>query len=260
MKLIWEKTGDSIEIIPANISLAELYINSCQNQNQNLFQIKNKFSIENKLIELTEKLSVIIPLLTRIKINDFNFFNVAFDQCNLNLLHQRWVELHIKYPNIKILLGKMNLDAPAAFDRINKLIHEIEQAFRVNLYSEPFLPIPNTLGTDILNFDKANIQIEFNNLGRTTHNKWLNFDNSVNLNDRNDYLEFYGEIKLNLDRTFSTMPELDYLIWCQQRNIKATGAYLNLGNFANLEQNLTQYRSLFVKNFNDIDNKVKFEL
>ena len=88
MKLIWKKTGDSIEIVPANLLLAELYINSCENQNQNLFQIKNEFSIDSKLSELSEKLSVIIPLLTRIKINDFNFFNLSFDQFSLNLLHQ----------------------------------------------------------------------------------------------------------------------------------------------------------------------------
>ena len=118
--------------------------------------------------------------------------------------------------------------------------------------------ISNIFDETVASFNMSNIFLHKNNLGRFTYEKWQSFDKSLNNIDRNDFKDIPGKIGINLDRPYTIKPNEEYATWCKDNNLYPAGDRITLANFVNLESNLTIYRELFIKNFVDIDNPLKF--
>jgi hypothetical protein len=103
-------------------------------------------------------------------------------------------------------------------------------------------------GSDILDFGVSNINIKFNSLGRSTYNKWKNFDMPT-VEDTNNFDEIYTELDINLAKPYTKTAPAEYVNWANQNKITPIGNNLGLANFYKLEENLTQYRKMFYNNF-----------
>jgi hypothetical protein len=258
MKLVWQTTGDFIELKILNHDVMYFLINHWETENHNTFYVSEKINIENILKDLQDSLLKTNNLLVNLlKINDLNL-PVSFDQDNLNLLHERWVLLHQKYPMLGKLLEKKQKDAEFHLGNINKKIHMLEESFSINIDNRTETPVYNTFNSTITNFDVSNIFLYYKNLGKRTYDKWLTFDKSLKNTDRNDFIEIYGNININLNRPYSGNPSKNYIDWCNANDLYAAGDKINLANFVDLENNLTIYRELFIKNFSNINNPLKF--
>jgi hypothetical protein len=132
-------------------------------------------------------------------------------------------------------------------ERINKALHEIEENWVSRLQSNNN-PLP---GTPLIPgyFGQANIKIPYENLGRSSYNKWLNFDNSLETSDTNNFNELHNKLTLNLNRTFIIDPPAAYVEWTVKKGFKSLPNDLLLANFVDLETKQHIYRALFMKNF-----------
>lgn len=251
MKLVWASSGDEIEIVPANQELCEYYVHAIAPYN--CFRCTESSIDTTKIDYLKSALDDINTFLTRYKIAPVFPVGDPLDQKWLNELHRSWVKFHIATPKIIQLLKSRESDLINCFREINKTLHRIERMFvqvwasrengAVHKVSNPF--------SNALSHDMANLQIVFHDLGRTTFNKWLHFDNDLDAVDTNDYINMPVEVELNLNRPMSFQPPAEYISWCKSNGLEQIpGRWLNLGNIKDLEDRLTDYRHLLIRNKN----------
>ena len=251
MKLVWNSTGDELEFIPDNQSLCEYFIGQLNHCALTCVHDDVRDSEPNRLISI---LTDINDFFVKHKVAEPFAIGDPLDQKYLNELHRSWVKFHSLNPNIILLLRMKDEQLVAKFRNINKCLHQIEKMFsqiwlgtkngEVVTFDNPY--------PHLLTFSTANIQILYNDLGRTTHNKWINFDNNLDQIDTNDYANLSAEIQLNLNRPEQQIPPANYVEWCQQRGLSgAPGRWINLGNLVNLEQSLADYRQVVMRNTNN---------
>lgn len=197
--------------------------------------------------ELETKFSQVQKLLKdKFKYSILEFELDPSKQENLNSLHQRWVKLHKEFPYIKKIF---DTKIPGALDRINVLIHSIEGLTHMidAKSSNANEMIPNHFGTNILKNGIFNLSVAFQNLGRTSYNKWENGDTNQDF-DLNNFSELSTTLRLRVVPSFQqTLPE-QYQKWCNTHNIPCVGKEMPLANFNKLDDNLSRYRQLFYKN------------
>jgi hypothetical protein len=260
MKLVWKKTGDSIIIENLNNEFNEYCINHWNKNNCNNFFITEPFDINNVLQELKKSLEITNNNLQFFKIYDLNL-SISINQDDLNSLHEKWVVLQRKHPMISFLCEKKFKNGKFHFDNVNMKIHELERLFNLILTNNDIKSFTNFFNYNLTSFDAVNVYLKYNNPGRQSYEKWLNFDKSTENIDRNDFNEFYGNVNINLDRAYKKSLPIEYVDWCKKNNIQEySGDKIVIGNFINLEENLIKYRELFVKNFSVEKNGVMFEL
>jgi hypothetical protein len=240
MKLIWQKTGDYIVCDPLDHKFVEYWL---ENQNKFVWQTTNCFPQQQLISELSYLVEQIQKDLNKVKIKLIET-PIDFNQNTLNILHRRWVQLHIEYPNISTLF---DTNFKISLNRINKALHELEESWSLKLSSD---------NTPLTAYDKlprlfgqANINLPYENLGRSSYNKWLNFDESLETTDTNNFNELYNKISINLNRSFIIDPPKDYVNWTRNKGFEAVPNKLQLANFINLDTKQDIYRSLFMKNF-----------
>ena len=201
---------------------------------------------------LTWALEEVNSFLVQHKIGNPFVLGDPYDQNYLNQLHRTWVKFSLSNPGFVSLLKLKDPTLVGKFRSINKTLHLIEKTFyqrwvsasngEVNLVDNPGFE---------LSHDQANIQLVFNDLGRMTYNKWVNFDNDLDPVDTNDFEHLPAEIEISLARPCTQSAPPEYVEWCKQLGLSsAPGRYLNLGNIKNLEQRLTDYRHLLARNKN----------
>jgi hypothetical protein len=258
MKMVWHKTGDFIELDIINHEVLYFLIENWEKTNCSFFYISESFDISNLLSDLQNSLQKINNLLINyFKINDLNL-SFTLNQDTLNLLHERWVILNQKYPLIKNFLEKKEKNSEFHLENINEAIHKIEHAFYLTTTNRSTKFITSIFDETIATFGLSNIFLHKNNLGKFTYEKWQMFDKSLKNEDCNDFNEFPGKLGINLSRPYNIKPNDEYADWCKENGLYPAGDRITLANFKNLENNLTMYRQLFVKNFSDIDNPVRF--
>ena len=196
----------------------------------------------------TDMESVLIKVnafLQKFKLDPFVINSDFFNIDNINRLHEKWVKLHIKYPNIGTLAAKAGIEKE--LDQVNHLCHSIEKMFYFvyKNYDQELWQISNPFDSELLALGKFNIVINYDNLGRCTFNKWLNYDNNVNDIDTNCYEKLGGKLEFNLSRPYTLSLPTEYLDFCRGKNTKPTGTEIPLGNFTD---DMSKVRSLFVKN------------
>jgi len=173
------------------------------------------------------------------------------DQQFLNSLHRQWVKFHLDNPKIIALLRLKNSELVTKFRGINKLLHKTEKMFSqcyLGQNEDQVINMHNPFH-NALSFSTANLQLYYHDLGRNTFNKWINFDEVLDDGDTNDYVKLSADVQLNLGRSLQQQAPTNYLEWCQKHGLSsAPGRWVNLGNFVDLETQLTSYRELLMRN------------
>ena len=100
----------------------------------------------------------------------------------------------------------------------------------------------------------------FDNLGRSSWEKYRNWDNNITDNDTNNFTMLSGLIELNLEKPIKRDPPKEYVNWCQTYNVPVVGKSISLGNIVDLECRLTDIRKLLVRNNNEQRNQFFFEI
>jgi hypothetical protein len=260
-KLVWVKSGDEIKFSPTSPDLLTYYVETLNATDSNSFSLSaSKFSSDT-VSKLTHCIQTISNKSNKIPFEIDNWTGDVLDQDYLNLLHRQWVLTGIKYPMIPVLLRKLgNLDSE--FRDINTLLHVVETSFRYTFknYTQDPYQIDNVFGTDVLGFDTPNISIGHDNLGRSSWEKFRNFDNNADDQDTNDYKKLTGLIHFRLGRPISGTAPPEYLAWCKEHGVAVAGHTLSLGNVIDLESNLTDLRKIVVRNVNEQNDKFFFEV
>jgi hypothetical protein len=241
MKLVWNKTGDFITCNPVDPAFVEFWLSKFS---ERIWANTSQQDQTVLIDKLQSELTVAQEYLSKLKILKLFDCNLdCINQSNLNSIHRNWVLIHQQYPNIYKLFDER---FRISMYNINKVLHAVEESWHVELETDKVALessyIPNTFG-------RSNITIPYENLGRSTYNKWLNFDN-VDGADTNNFREIYGKLTCNLHRNYSQQPPEDYVIWAKQRDLSINPSNLILlANFNKLDDNLHKYRELFLNNF-----------
>jgi hypothetical protein len=249
MKIVWSSTGDELNVVPTNQALAEYYINAIAPYNQ---FVCTEYGIDaDKASRLIWALEDVNKFVTQHKIAPAFAIGDPYDQRYLNELHRAWVKFSLATPKFVTLLRQKDPELVGHYRSINKLLHSIEKMFVQkwsNIENGDVHSVPNTF-PNALSHDIANVQIVFHDLGRNTFNKWANFDNDLDAEDTNDFVNLPVEIEINLCRPMSFQPPANYVEWCTAHGItNPPGRWMNLGNIANLEERIADYRRLLIRN------------
>ena len=265
MKLIFTSTGDYLSIVEDNKELAEFWVDSINIDKVNLFNLTNS----NWEYSLIEQLNVCLTntntILAKFKLFPFAVIERDwFNQHNLNILHEQWVKLQHNRPNIVHVISKFGDTAIKEFHNINTLIHQIEQsttAKYVNHISPlPIWQIKNPFGSDILRNGRWNVELHYQNLGRSLYEKWMNFDDNIIDTDTNNFTHIGGEIILSTSRPYVCPLPIDYVDYCAKHNITPLNAILPLGNFCDYQFDLTNIRHIIYRNMQIENNRISFEI
>jgi len=243
-KLVWTLSGDEIPLIPCNNELYEYFVSQL-----NTFNINNYSAMSIDHSELFAQFDEAVSVLNKVLKDKFKclIFDLKdpnwHDQTLLNQLHRDWVKLHQAYPTITTLLETIEPGSSIYMYRLNKLIHNMEQQFdRFDLVND-VVSFENIFDYDLTTCGLDGLMINYNNLGRSSLNKWLNFDIVDDDSDTNNFKEIYTELTLSLSRPRS------YTLPAEYKKNSLLGDNIGLANFDKLEENLLNYRQLVYKNF-----------
>lgn len=259
-KLIWENTGDEILFDPVYPDLFEYYVDQLNQLAVNKFSCDLSKFDQSMVDNLKSNLKTVFPITKKIPLEITEWDGDALDQDYLNKLHREWVKTGQKYPALPLLLRQLKLDKD--YRQINSNLHIVENSFYyefVNYHDDP-LHINNIFGTDILSFNKANLVIGFDNLGRSSWNKFIAFDDNIHDIDTNDHRMLSGLVELSLARSLERTAPANYVKWCQEKNVEIVGENICLGNIVDLEKNLTSLRKILIRNVHEQSNRFFFEI
>lgn len=248
MKVVWITSGDELEFAPENHSLCEYFITNLAGRSL----ICDHSDVDSAWHDqLLSYLHTVNRMLEHTGIGDSFDIGDPYDQQYLNQLHRNWVKFHLANPNIIIFLQQHDQSLVAKFRGINSTLHKIEKMFVqswIGIENNEVLTWNNPF-ENVLTFSTGNLQVFYNDLGRNTYNKWVNFDNVIDQEDTNDYKTLAAEIRLNLNRSEQLLPPTNYVEWCKSHGLTTVpGRWINLGDFVDLENRLTDYRKLLVRN------------
>jgi len=242
-KLRWNATQDAIDLEVVDHRVYDYFREQLNLHSLNKYTVSH-LGYATLSQELQESFGNLQNLFrTKLQSSIFDFDFDPSNQFDLNRLHRSWVKVHRQYPNVGRIFDSTFLA------RINKLIHYIEELttpFEITT-PNPYFSMPNIFGTDVLKYGTFNVTISFNNLGRTSYNKWLNGD-QVHDTDTNNFNEFYTTLTINTNPSIEQSLPTAYTNWCKQNHMPCVGGIMPLANLDKLEKNLLQYRQLFYKN------------
>lgn len=245
-RLRWTQTHDVIELAVIDHSVYEHFVEQLNSRALNQYTVSDPgyASLSQELQQRFDRIQSFVH--DRLHLTNFDIELDTGNQDDLNRLHSQWVKLHQRFPNIATVADSV---FPGDLHAINQLIHAIEES-TWNLQavsSDPNYMMPNRFGTDILGFGVYNISIAYNNLGRSTWQKWQNNDTTIDT-DLNNFSEIYTTLRLKVVRHEERSAPKEYQTWCEQHSLPCVGSQMPLANFDKLDENLLQYRQLFYKN------------
>ena len=187
-RLRWTQTHDVIELAVIDHGVYEYFVEQLNAHALNQYTMSDLgyVSLSQELQQRFDRIQSFVH--DRLHLTDFDIEVDPSNQDDLNHLHSQWVKLHQRFLNIATVADSV---FPGDLKAINKLIHAIEES-TLNLEavsSDPNYIMPNIFGIDILGFGVYNISIAYNNLGRSTWQKWQNNDTTVDT-DLNNFSEF----------------------------------------------------------------------
>jgi uncharacterized protein YacL (UPF0231 family) len=245
-RLRWTQTHDAIELTVVDHSVYEYFVEQLNINALNQYTVSDLryASLSQELQQRFDRVQSFVQ--NRLYMTDFDREFDPSNQDDLNHLHMQWVKLHQRHPNIATVAEHV---LPGDLPAINRLIHAIEES---TTELQATTPDPNHMmhnrwGTKILGFGLYNISVAYNNLGRSTWQKWQHADTDIG-SDLNNFSEIYTTLKINVSRTEARSAPVEYQAWCDQNNLPCVGNQMPLANFDKLDENLLYYRQLFYKN------------
>ena len=100
----------------------------------------------------------------------------------------------------------------------------------------------------------------FSQQGRTTYNKWLNYDYNIRGQDTNDFVQVGSEVIIDLARPLTMSAPDNYQQFCKEQGLPVVGDRLNLANFRDYENLMTEIREKLYRNLHHADNYMRFTL
>lgn len=251
-KLVWSLTGDEINLVPCNNELYEYFVAQLESHDINRY-VAPHLDHSDLFACLDESLSVVNRLLTdKFKISTFDIQAPNWhDQTQLNYLHRSWVILHQQHPNISSVCESVKEGSSKHFYMLNKLIHSAEEKFDEFTLINDTDSFTNIFDYDLTTVGTTGLMINYNNLGRSTFGKWINFDSKDIEIDTNNFKEIYTELTMSLSRPRT------YTVPKEYNNNHLLGDKIGLANFDKLEENLLNYRQLVYKNFRLASNFIE---
>ena len=265
MKLFWTTTGDELSVDIVNNDLMAYWFSEISRQNKNEFQIRHtneqfRSYAENKEALILAVAAVNNFLLDTLRLPPLCGSETDWDsQDNLNLLHKNWVLAQQPGRNVVALLNKISTDLAKDFQNINILIHLMESPKRLE-YSNSTTTrwqINNPFGPQVGKFGKWQIELHYDNLGRSNYEKWSNYDNDLTDVDTNNFTHLGGTLIFNIRRPEVQSASEEYIRFCTVNGQSAYGPTVPFGNF-NLP--IADLRRLFVKNSSLTGNHIKFDI
>jgi len=133
MKLIWAITGDELPLDVCNQEFAEHWVSELNKSNSNSFSLsESMINFDCQEILYTQIKLVSNTLISKFKLNNFEqFLNLdLLEQSILNKLHHDWVLIAHSYPTLPTLLKSIDPIVFEAWNKINKILHSIENDLR----------------------------------------------------------------------------------------------------------------------------------
>tara|TARA_R110000851_G_scaffold56831_1_gene132769 strand:+ start:274 stop:1065 length:792 start_codon:yes stop_codon:yes gene_type:complete len=232
--LVFDKTDDTIDFVSTNSDLVNYYVTSVNADDKNSFKIQNSELLSN--IKYLQKCIIDTNdfFENKLKKNTFTEFVNAniYNQTILNRLHMVWVKFQIENPSISTMLEKIDNTLLTKFRDINHVLHKIESTMFVisNFNSYKLWSCENIFQSNIIDFNSYNLSINFNNLGRSTYNKWIYHDDNAYDSDTDDFTTLSGELILRTFKPHTRTAPLEYVEWCQTHNVLPVGYNIGLGN------------------------------
>ena len=250
MQLVFSSSGDKLNLKTSEV--AEWYVQQLDKDKVNYFH-----HIDRPIAKTMSKLRTVLENTNDFFTKKFNidvfekYIGKQLTQNDLNHIHEDWVKLHHDKPGMIRLLEQLSLEKLNDFRDINEFVHEYEdgQMYEYRNYKEQRWAIDNPFGTKILNWNHWQIQIEGNNLGRSTYQKWLNFDDNAVDTDTADMLTMSGNLFIDIKQPRTLHPPKEYQDYCAKHNIECVNS--DYVNFANFEDNIDIVRQAFEKNTDD---------
>jgi hypothetical protein len=290
IKLVFDNSGDELTFVPINHEVIEYYLDNLNKDNVNNFMIDSRHNdhISQRIDDLVQSTIAANEFIKKLTGNSINVYSDLeyLNQDVLNMLHAYWVNSHkfiysiedyrangntpsnvlddklhqLLSDDISIIelddaLDKLGLSQQ--YERINMNVHALERSFDTIFCSNGLhYPLPNPFPKSILTNDICNLRIAFNHVGRTLHNKYLNFDDNLEYSDENSFDQLLGFVSIHLHRPQTIGLSKEYIKWCKDRNVCPSGMYLNIGNLPDIWDKLTLYRQLVYRNLKS-NNKIK---
>ena len=269
MKLVFENSGDELPIDVINHEVVELFEDST-------FLTDKQYNDVAKLTaQLNEHTKNINNFLEFCEINiRFAELN-SVSQTDLNSMHYFWAHYYndemftiddfenlldffadgsvVTLSTITNTLDKgktTDLKVDNDFQRYNKMIHEIEQHFGNNksFTAKDHMWFDTPSMKYKTSNDIANLNVPPDFVGRTLENKFRYFDNDLQFSDENNWDQTSRKLNINFARPMTIPYSKEYINWCERLKRKPLGRYLNVGNFVNIDENLTTYRTIMYNN------------
>lgn len=264
MKIIWNNTGDWLDLDPVNYDLVAYWINALEQDQINAFYLsRTQFDLSCPTALRTHIQTVDTFLFNKLKIAVLSDFRERdlIDQTVLNELHRTWVKLLVDHPKLANLMSHdINKELYYHWNQINKKLHFIEESFQSLYVAKEYWETPNIFGKNILDFNIRQIRLNFSQTGRSTFNKWKMFDSNILDIDTNDFSTIGSEVMINLTNPESYDPPKEYVNFCNLNSIPVVGRCLNLANFKNYATDLTNIRHVYLRNIAHENNTASFRL
>ena len=260
MKLVFEQTGDELPFNGINNEVLELFIDKIFVAN-NQYRCINEYTI--KLKNTTDSVN---HFLNSIGVNIVFPYVNTLNQRDLNYLHAFWAKsiqkkLEIKdypvileyYPDYKThctlpeIAHKLQVQS---VEDLNFLIHDIETFFTNNNFfaTEQITWLSVPWASQFSTNDIANISVPRHFIGRTLEDKFRNFDDKLEFNDENNWEDMPTCLNINFGKPRTIEFSKEYKDWCKKLQRQPLGNQLNIGNFVNIDENLTVYRTIMYNN------------
>jgi len=261
MRLVWDKTKDYLDINVDNVEVASYWVESLNNTSQNKFHLcSDAFRSDSNISVLLDCLDHCNKIFAKLGLDPLMDTSVDFsNQNNLNTLHERWVKIQQKYKIVELLNKISDKKIVVKFHKINSLIHEIENQSRIKYINDDnaVWQVENIFGPKILKFGIWQIELHYQNLGRSSFDKWIHHDYNCHDTDTNNFSHFGASVYFNLTRPYTVQPPREYVEYCEKNMIQPHGNVLPIGNF---KIDFFELTDTFKKNVGIKNNKISFEI
>ena len=264
MKLVFEQTGNELPFYGLNNEVLELFIDKIFVANSQYRRVREYTTkLKNAINSVNDYLNSISVDIVFPQVNTLH-------QRDLNYLHAFWAkhahkQLKIKdYPllleffpdnkthcNLNEIASNYQLGTLLQYiEDINILVHDIETIFTSNKFfaTEQINWLSTPWASQYSTNDIANISIPRHFIGRTLENKFRNFDDKLEFDDENNWDDMPTCLYINFGRPRTIEFSKEYKDWCKKLHREPLGNQLNIGNFVNIDENLTTYRTIMYNN------------
>lgn len=285
--LIFDNSGDCLPFeCVHNADLLQYFVGVCNQRQVNHFSDRGKIgkTVGSLLNDIHSALTLTNSVLDNFGIQGFAECDDRRDylsQSFLNKQHEQWVNsqnikididqlryhedrrisaagwrLHKQLPDnirdlpLAVVMTKAGMIWP--YEEVNMTVHRLESFFSRNIefQSEKKWEVFDNPYFDhfVSNNDHVNFGFAYTYVGRQYFDKWKNFDTEVQCLDNYNFetLEFAFQINLGRPETIPFSPE--FLLWCDDKNVRPITTQIPIANVIDLEKNLTHYRQMLYNN------------